>query len=146
MKRRMFCEAGTAKAEMFAINLRSGVPIYEQLKKAIIENALLGVLEPDEQLPSVRSLSKELGVNPNTVQKAYQSLESDGIIYSLAGKGSFISTQMSLLPAVRRDVEKKLTSALEEAYMAGLTREEIQRLAEAAEKSYLQKIKGGSAK
>ena len=141
----MFCETGTWKADMFAINLRSGVPIYEQLKKAIIENALLGILEPDEQLPLVRSLSKELGVNPNTVQKAYQSLESDGIIYSLAGKGSFISTQMSLLPAVRRNVEKKLMSALEEAYIAGLTKEEIRKLADAAEKSHLQKRKGASA-
>ena len=57
---------------MISITLNTGVPIYEQLKKAIIENTLLGILEPDEQLPSVRSLSKELGVNPNTVQKAYQ--------------------------------------------------------------------------
>lgn len=73
---------------MISITLNTGVPIYEQLKKAIIENTLLGILEPDEQLPSVRSLSKELGVNPNTVQKAYQALESEGIIYSLAGKGA----------------------------------------------------------
>ena len=97
---------------MISITLNTGVlPIYEQLKKAIIENTLLGILEPDEQLPSVRSLSKELGVNPNTVQKAYQALESEGIIYSLAGKGSFVSSHIQILPSIKRNAEKALSSA-----------------------------------
>lgn len=114
---------------MFAVNLHSGVPIYEQLKKTIVENALLGILEPDEQLPSVRSLSKQLGVNPNTVQKAYQCLESDGIIYSLTGKGSFVSSKLHLLPSVRKNAESKLIAAIHEALVAGFQTEEITQLA-----------------
>ncbi len=135
----MFCQTEAEERNMFAINLRSGVPIYEQLKKSIVENALLGILEPDEQLPSVRSLSKELGVNPNTVQKAYQALESEGIIYSLAGKGSFISANLKALPTVKQDVEQKLMAALEEAYIAGFTTEEIRALEAVAEQRQRQK-------
>lgn len=118
---------------MFAINLRSGTPIYEQLRRAIIENALLGVLEPDEQLPSVRALSKELGVNPNTVQKAYQSLESEGIIYSLSGKGSFISPHLEQLPIFRKEAETKLAAAVKEALLMGVEREKIEAIISACE-------------
>lgn len=80
---------------MFTVNLQGGVPIYEQLKRVIVENALLGILEPDEQLPSVRALSRELGVNPNTVQKAYQALESEGVIYSLSRKAALFHQDWS---------------------------------------------------
>ncbi len=126
---------------MISITLNTGVPIYEQLKKAIIENTLLGILEPDEQLPSVRSLSKELGVNPNTVQKAYQALESEGIIYSLAGKGSFVSSHIQILPSIKRNAEKALSSAIEEALLAGLTKVEIKALTDACEEKYKKRRK-----
>ena len=53
---------------------------------------VIGALEPGSQLPSVRSLARDLGVNPNTVQKAYQDLERDQVIYSVSGKGSFIAS------------------------------------------------------
>ena len=52
---------------------------------------MAGVLEQDSQLPSVRSLARDLGINPNTIQKAYQDMEKEGIIYSVAGKGSFVN-------------------------------------------------------
>jgi len=67
------------------------MPIYEQLYHKIIELVMKGLLKEDDQIPSVRALAKELGVNPNTVQKAYQELERNGIIYSLAGRGNFIA-------------------------------------------------------
>lgn len=81
---------------MFKLDLQSRLPIYEQMKRKISELVLTGELKPDDQLPSVRSLARDLGVNPNTVQKAYQDLERDGIIYSVAGRGSYISTSVNL--------------------------------------------------
>ncbi|MBE6887065.1 MAG: GntR family transcriptional regulator [Ruminococcaceae bacterium] len=76
---------------MFILDLKSRVPIYEQLKNKTLELIMAGVLEQDSQLPSVRSLARDLGVNPNTIQNAYQDMEKEGIIYSVAGKGSFVN-------------------------------------------------------
>ena len=75
---------------MFTIDLQSRIPIYEQLYKKIMSLCLKGVLKKGDQLPSVREMAKTLGVNPNTISKAYNELERDGIIYSLAGRGSFV--------------------------------------------------------
>lgn len=76
---------------MFELDLRSRDPIYQQLvdkfKSLIIKN----VITSDEQLPSVRTLAQQLTVNPNTIQKAYRELETQGYIYSVTGKGSFVS-------------------------------------------------------
>ena len=60
---------------MFILDLKSRVPIYEQLKAKTLELIMAGVLCQDSQLPSVRSLARDLGVNPNTIQKAYQDME-----------------------------------------------------------------------
>ena len=74
---------------MFIIDIQSKVPIFEQLKKQILE--FIGILLPNDKLPSVRSLATDIGVNPNTVSKAYQELENQGYIYSVKGKGCFIA-------------------------------------------------------
>ena len=74
------------------IDLRSRIPIYEQIIINIKEQALSGALKPDEQIPSIRQLTRELGINPNTIHKAYTELERQGVIYSLAGRGAFISS------------------------------------------------------
>ena len=86
---------------MFDIDLMSRIPIYEQLYRKVVELILKGVLTEQEKLPSVRSLATELGVNPNTVAKAYSLLERDGIIYSLSGRGSFIAKPDKLLAQER---------------------------------------------
>ncbi len=75
---------------MFTIDLQSRIPIYEQLYKKIMSLVMKGVLKKGDQLPSVREMAKTLSVNPNTISKAYNELERDGIIYSLAGRGSFV--------------------------------------------------------
>jgi len=66
---------------MFDIDLQSRIPIYEQLYKKIVELIMKKELNSNDKLPSVRELAKELGVNPNTVSKAFQMLERDKIIY-----------------------------------------------------------------
>mgnify|MGYP003103696423 CR=1 FL=1 len=76
---------------MFIIDIQSKVPIFEQLKKQILEFISIGILLPNDKLPSVRSLATDIGVNPNTVSKAYQELENQGYIYSIKGKGCFIA-------------------------------------------------------
>ena len=76
---------------MFILDLKSRVPIYEQLKTRTLELIVAGVLQQDSQLPSVRSLARDLGVKPTTNQKAYQDMEKEGFIYSVAGKGSFVN-------------------------------------------------------
>ena len=111
---------------MFTLDYRSRAPIYEQLYNNISRLAALGALAADEQLPSVRSLAQDLGVNPNTVQKAYQMLEHDGIIYSLLGKGSFIASDLTPLLQKRMLAEKELTAALETAAKTGITQKEIE--------------------
>ena len=100
---------------MFDIDLMSRIPIYEQLYRKVIELILKGVLTEQEKLPSVRTLATELGVNPNTVAKAYSLLERDGIIYSLAGRGSFIAKPDKLLAQERvlTDFDTAVRHALE---------------------------------
>lgn len=76
---------------MFIVDLQSKTAIFEQLKKQILEFISIGILLPNDKLPSVRSLASQIGVNPNTVAKAYQELENQGYVYSVKGKGCFIA-------------------------------------------------------
>lgn len=76
---------------MFVIDPRSKAPLYEQLAQQLRRQIAMGILAPDEPLPSVRQLSGELGINPNTIQKAYRQMEQEGLIYSRAGKGNFVT-------------------------------------------------------
>ena len=76
---------------MFHINQRSAQPIYEQILENVEKMIISGALLKDEQLPSVRSVARDLAVNPNTIQKAYGYLEERGIIYSRPGRGSFVA-------------------------------------------------------
>lgn len=66
-------------------------PIYLQIVELVKKNIAIGDLTPGEKLPSVREMSKDLGVNPNTLQRAYGELERLGITYTKRGMGSFIS-------------------------------------------------------
>ena len=76
---------------MYAIDNQSRVPVYEQIVAQTERFVMMGLLNADEPMQSVRSLSIELFVNPNTIQKAYAELERRGVIYVVPGKGSFVS-------------------------------------------------------
>ncbi len=110
---------------MFTLDYKSRLPIYEQLYKSITRMAALGAIDGGEALPSVRALAQELGVNPNTVQKAYQMLEHDGIICSVPGKGSFISGSGSAISQQREIAGKKLDEAVKAAADCGFQKAEI---------------------
>ena len=80
---------------MIQIDLTSRVPIYEQICTNIIRLASAGVLKPGDKLLPVRSLASELGINPNTVAKAYKLLENDGYIVSNVGRGRYVSDKLT---------------------------------------------------
>ena len=82
---------------MLRIDFRDARPIYEQVVAGVEEMAMHGVLQPDEQLPSVRQLAVELSINPNTIQRAYNELENRGVVYSVKGRGNFIASDCAAL-------------------------------------------------
>ena len=88
---------------MLLIDYRDGRPIYGQVIDGIEQMVVHGVLAPDSQLPSVRQMAAELSINPNTIQRAYSELESRGVIYSVKGKGNFVSPDGSTLRLRRLD-------------------------------------------
>ena len=100
---------------MIRLDLQSRLPIYEQMRTQISELVLTGSLKPDDQLPSVRNLARDLGINPNTVQKAYQELERDGVIYSVSGRGSYIRPNSDV---IARLSEQQLQRVLQEILRA----------------------------
>jgi GntR family transcriptional regulator len=110
---------------MFVLDYKSRLPIYEQLYRSITRMAALGAMEQGEALPSVRALAQELGVNPNTVQKAYQMLERDGIIFSVQGKGSFLAGDESAVARRKILALEKVRDAAAEAAACGVTKEEV---------------------
>lgn len=75
---------------MVTINKTSSKPYYEQLMLSIKEDILQGILEPGDKLPSVRELAQQLMMNPNTVSKAYKLLETEQVLVSIKGKGTFV--------------------------------------------------------
>lgn len=114
------------------VDYRDRRPIYEQLVGNVRALVLRGILAPDEQMPSVRALAAELGINPNTIQKAYAELERQGVIYSSPGRGSFVCSE----PALMREEELSsrraaIAEILKEAKTYGLRREDAAELIDA---------------
>ncbi len=111
---------------MITVDYKDKRPIYEQLTANITEMVLSGELAPDCQLPSVRQLAVQLGINPNTIARAYNELERIGIVYSVAGKGSFISSDLSAARGEQmKKTEKKLSETVAEAKKLGITKERL---------------------
>lgn len=110
---------------MFQINLKSGEAIYLQLKDQVVKLACMGVLKPNEQLPSVRVLARELGINPNTVSKAYQELENDKIVYSVSGRGSFITDDIFSVQSVKQEVIADFLKLTGKAKQFGIPQAEL---------------------
>ena len=107
---------------MLGINYRDGRPIYEQVVDEIEHMVVHGVLEPDSQLPSVRQMAAELSINPNTIHRAYSELESRGVIYSVKGKGNFVSPNAAALRERRlRDLQVQITELVRTARELGVS-------------------------
>lgn len=110
---------------LITLDYRNRTPISDQICDAIIRLGACGAIAPGEQLPSVRAMAQELGVNPNTVQKAYRTLEQEGVIETVSGKGSFLSANGEAQRQLKRCGTEKLAEGLQAAMECGMTAEEI---------------------
>lgn len=110
---------------MLRIDYKSGLPIYDQIYRGIVKMAAAGAFGGDGQLPSARSVAQELGVNPNTVQKAYGLLERDGVICSLPGKGSFLTGEQNAVDKQREEAVQKVRVSAREALDCGVALGEL---------------------
>ena len=122
---------------LFHLDTKSTVAMYEQLEEQIANYVFLGVLEQNEKLPSVRALAGELGINPNTVAKAYKLLELKNIIYTIAGKGVYIGAKEYAEGYVREKTLTALQRSIRQAQLAGIPAEKLHGMIEAV-------YKGGS--
>ncbi len=99
---------------MFRLDERSHKAMYEQVMDNMKELIMTDVMKEDEKVPSVRELSEQLMINPNTVQKAYKELEREGYIYTVSGKGSFVSGK----DTIKKDPERvsRLLNDVQDSY------------------------------
>lgn len=114
----------------FDVNPRSSTPIYQQLIEGIKEGVARGILASGERLPTVRELATEFSLNPNTVAKAYQRLEQEGVIETMRSRGTFIAEQPPVVDAQsgRQRIGELLDKVFVEAYHMGISLEDLQRL------------------
>lgn len=112
---------------MIKIDARSSTPLYEQIEIEIKELILNGGIKPGEKLPSIRELSSIVTINPNTVRKAYNELEREGIIETLIGRGTFIvkNYEPIFLEEKYNKMKSKFRTLILEGKYLGLTQEEI---------------------
>lgn len=110
---------------MISLNYRDSRPIYEQIKDGLRKLVISGTLQPDEKLPSVRELASSLAINPNTIQRAYKDLESEGYIYSIQGKGSFAAQIQDIPDARSAALLRNFDEAAAELLYLGFTEEQL---------------------
>ena len=114
---------------MINLDYQNRSPIYEQIVTTIENYVALGILKPKEQIPSIRELASNLGVNPNTVKKAYDILETKKIINTIFNKGTFISDKTNEVLETKKIEEiKKLNKQIDTLLNLGITNQEIKNI------------------
>ena len=109
------------------IDNRKGTPIYDQIYTQIKSQIISGELSEDEMLPSIRSLARELRISVITTKRAYEELEKEGFIYTVAGKGCFVAAKNTELIREEnlKQIEEYIAEILRLASLCGLDTEEI---------------------
>ena len=110
---------------MISLNYRDARPIYEQVRDGLRHLVVTGAIRPGDKLPSVRALAASLAINPNTIQRAYESLEGEGYLRSVAGKGSFAAGQTDINERRKKELLKQFDAAAAELLFLGMTPEEL---------------------
>lgn len=113
---------------MILLDYRDKRPLYEQVAEKLECLIAEGGLEPLTKMPSVRSLAMDLSINPNTVQRAYAQMEQDGYLYTVSGRGSFVTTQSEWKEHRQKQARSRWLQAARQAKEAGLSFEELKRL------------------
>ena len=116
--------------QMFSIDLKSRIPIYEQIKNQLLEYIRLGVFKSDEQLPSIRSVSQQTGINVNTVKRAFSDLEDEGVIYTLVGRGSFVSADAADNDSIAQKALKEMETTIRSVKSKGVKKGDLINLVE----------------
>ena len=110
---------------MISLNYRDQRPIYEQVKDGLRHLVVTGALQAGDKLPSVRALASSLAINPNTIQRAYESLEAEGYVYSIPGKGSFAAPRTGVDEERRDRLLGQFDSLTAELLYLGVTRDRL---------------------
>ena len=110
---------------MLNLDYRDARPIYEQVRDNLRRLMVSGAIQEGEKLPSVRSLASNLAINPNTIQRAYESLEAEGYVYSIPGKGSFAAPRTGVDEERRDRPLGQFDSLTAELLYLGVTRDRL---------------------
>lgn len=110
---------------MIFVDYKDKRPIYEQIVERFQMLIVKKVLEPDSQMPSVRELATQLTVNPNTVQKAYTILEQNGYIYSVKGRGNFVTGGDTLTEQKQQSHLEEFKKAVHQAAELGISQQKL---------------------
>ena len=106
---------------MISLNYRDSRPIYEQIRDGLRKLIVTGALSADEKLPSVRALAAQLAINPNTIQRAYMTLEQEGLIYPVKGKGNFVADTSSIQKKSRQDYCREFQGLVRKGRKLGIS-------------------------
>ena len=115
---------------MIVIDYKDNRPLYEQIVERFQVLIERGVLKPEDQMPSVRSLAMELSINPNTIQRAYAELERRGYIYTVKGRGNFVSYDEELKAKRRSQQLEVFRQKAMQAMESGVTKDELLQIVE----------------
>lgn len=110
---------------MIQINYQDKRPIYEQIVERFKQLIVKGILNKDDKMPSVRTLAIDLSINPNTIQKAYQELERLGFIYTVKGRGNFVSGSDKWINDTASECRSRFVSVVKELKVLGVTADEM---------------------
>ncbi|MDD6183347.1 MAG: GntR family transcriptional regulator [Lachnospiraceae bacterium] len=110
---------------MLNLNFRDTKPIYIQIKDGIKKLIITGAICADEKVPSVRELAESLAINPNTIQKAYKELETEGYLYSISGRGTFASSDVIAETGRKQELMRDFEEVTEELLYLTVTSQEL---------------------
>lgn len=113
---------------MIILDYQDRRPIYEQITEKFRTLIYQGALPAGSRLPSVRQLAMELSINPNTIQRVYMTLEQEGLIYPVKGKGNFVAETQQIQEKSKEDFRKEFLELVRRGINTGMTEEELMTL------------------